>query len=67
LAAAVGSEQLHSKLWVGGLNTYLDAVFAPALAVAQASVDLCVKSWHCFHSNRLIHFGFGVLLLAAGL
>jgi hypothetical protein len=43
LAAAVGSEHLHSKLWVGVLNTYLDAVFAPALAVAQASMDLCVK------------------------
>jgi hypothetical protein len=67
LAAAVDSEHLHCKLWVGVLNRYLDAVFAPALAVAQASVDLCVKSWNCFHSIRLSHFSFGVLLLAAGL
>jgi hypothetical protein len=31
--------------------------------------DLCMHAllMHCFHSNRLSHFGFGVLLLAAGL
>jgi hypothetical protein len=40
LAAAVGSEHLHSKLWVGVLNTYLDAVFVPVLAVAM-------QAWIC--------------------